>query len=180
MKRVVTGLVVASVVVVGFAATFVSVHYSAMDAVAAPAKKSAAKPGAAPTTPQPPAATAAPGAATSPAGTPATAATGPGQEKVAFVFANEQQLNEFAKLSQQRQGILVRMSVLRAYFSEEQAGLAELDKKTVDEYKLDMNKNYSYDPQRRALIEREPSSDAHSAGAATGSAVPAPLGTNAQ
>ncbi len=174
MKRVVTGLVLASTVVAGLATAFMSVNDSATDAVAAPAKKPAAKPQAAPATPPLPAAAIAP-AATSPINDPAAAATGTGQEKVAFVFANEQQLNEFGKLSQQRQGILVRMSVLRAYFSEEQAGLAELDKKMVGEYKLDMNKNYSYDPQRRALIEREPSSQPSLAGATAGSAVPSPL-----
>ena len=134
-------------------------------ALAAQAKKQADKASAAPA-----AASATPAASASPrseaiappgsfpsthAASPSEAAGAQAGEHVVYAFPDEEKFREFTTLSQQRQGILLRMSVLRAYWSEEQANLNELDNKLSSEYHLNMSKAYSYDSQRRALIEHE-------------------------
>ena len=83
------------------------------------------------------------------------AVAGSAGEKIAYTFTDDAKMEGFAKLSQQRQGIFVRMTVLQAYFNEEQAALAQLNTKLTKDYNLDMTKNYSLDNKRRVLIERE-------------------------
>lgn len=82
---------------------------------------------------------------------PPTVATA--EDKVAHSFENEDKLKEFAQLWQQRQGTIVRMSVLRAYWDEEQAALAKLNSQITSDYHLDPSKNYTLDAKRRAIIE---------------------------
>lgn len=77
------------------------------------------------------------------------------EEKVAFTFENDEKMEEFTRLWQQRQGMIVRMTVLQAYWNEEQAALAQVNNKLAADYQLDTSKNYSLDPKRRVLIERE-------------------------
>ena len=77
------------------------------------------------------------------------------EEKIAFTFENDAKMEEFTKLWGQRQGMIVRMTVLQAYWNQEQAGLAQLNNKLAADYKLDATKNYSLDAKRRVLIERE-------------------------
>ena len=77
------------------------------------------------------------------------------EEKIAHTFEDEAKMRAFAKLWQQRQGVIVRMTVLKAYFSEEQAALDELNQKITSDYQLDATKNYLLDPKRRVLIERD-------------------------
>ena len=93
------------------------------------------------------------------------------EEKVAFTFENNAKMEEFTKLWQQRQGMIVRMTVLQAYWNEEQAGLAQLNNKLTADYKLDATKNYSLDAKRRVLIERE-AAPVSLPGANTASATP--------
>ncbi len=76
-------------------------------------------------------------------------------EKIAYTFKDDAELQAFTQLWQQRQGILVRMTVLKGYWDQEEAGLAELNTKVAADYQLDSAKNYSLDTQRRVLIERE-------------------------
>ena len=76
-------------------------------------------------------------------------------EKIVFTFPDDTKMQEFMKLWQQRQGIVLRMTVLQAYWNEEQTALAELNNKLTTDYKLDPKKNYSLDDKRRALIEHE-------------------------
>ena len=106
-----------------------------------------------------------------PAGQPAGASAPPGgdsaaPEKIVHTFVDEPGMREFAKLWQQRQMTMVRMSVLQAYWNEEQAGLAELDTKLTTTYKVDTTKNYFLDSTRKVLIEREGPPPAESAPAA--------------
>ena len=92
---------------------------------------------------------------------PASAAQGaaavptaaPEEIKAAHTFKDDAELAGFSKLWQQRQGILLRLSVLQAYVGEEQAALRELDKDITGKYGLDFNKNYTFDRERKALIE---------------------------
>ena len=75
--------------------------------------------------------------------------------KIVHTFEDEAKMKEFANLWQQRQAILVRMTVLQAYWEQEQATLTQVNSRLVADYQLDVTKNYVMDSQRRVLIERE-------------------------
>ncbi len=100
------------------------------------------------------------------AAAPAAIPTAP--ETIVHTFGNEDEMKGFAKLWQQRQGTIVRMSVLRAYWDEEQAALAKLNSQVTTEYHLDPAKNYTLDAKRRVLIElpAEPAASPEATGSA--------------
>ena len=103
-----------------------------------------------------PATPATPAAATD---TPAPA-TPPAQEqpptgKAVHTFANDDEMKAFSEQWQQRQIIVLRMTVLQNYWDQEQVSLTALNKKLETEYQVDPAKNYFLDGQRRQLIERE-------------------------
>ena len=112
-------------------------------------------------------------AAAQPAGKPqapapvALQADGAGSQppagKVIYTFADEDKMREFMKLWQQRQGIVLRMTVLQAYWNQEHEALAKLNNQLATDYHLDTTKSYSFDDQRRALIEHEAPPAAQSA-----------------
>ena len=83
-----------------------------------------------------------------------TAAPGNSQEKIVYTFENDEKLRQFKTLWQERQAAIVRMSVLKAYWDQEQSNLARLNTTFATDYQLDTAKNYVLDDQRRALIER--------------------------
>lgn len=76
-------------------------------------------------------------------------------EKIGYTFKDDTDMQAFTQLWQQRQAIIVRMTVLKSYWDEEEVALANLNAKIATDYKLDPTKNYSLDTQRRVLIERE-------------------------
>lgn len=92
-----------------------------------------------------------------PAATPSqpAAPTGSQAEKIAYTFSDDAKIKDFTTLWQQRQGIILRMTVLQAYWNEEQAALKQINDKVTADYKLDPTKNYFLDTKRRVLIERE-------------------------
>ena len=94
---------------------------------------------------------------TAPAGPahPAQPAAGGSGEKIVYTFGDEAKMNEFETLWRRRQAAIVRMTVLQSYWNEEQAVLTGLNNKLTTDYTVDIKKNYSLDPQRRVLIERE-------------------------
>ena len=97
-------------------------------------------------------------AAPSPTGQPAAsqaATPAAGDEKVAFTFADDAQLQEFGRLWQQRQAIATRMAVLQSYWDEEQASFAKANEQLKQQYNLDVNKRYDFDAARKVIIERE-------------------------
>lgn len=88
---------------------------------------------------------------------PAVQASAPAQEqRVVHAFQDDQQLQQFTQLWQQRQGLLIRLSVLQAYASEEQVALQELDNQFASTYHLDMRQldRYTLDAEKKVLIER--------------------------
>ena len=87
--------------------------------------------------------------------TPAAPAANAEEGKIAHTFTDEAQMQSFAQLWQQRQGVLVRMAVLKSYWESEKNILSELDAKLVSDYQMDVTKQYTFDNQQRALIERE-------------------------
>lgn len=86
--------------------------------------------------------------------TPAPAASSQ-PEKVAYTFTDEAQIQQFAQMWQERQLTLTRMAVLQDYFNKEQESLTKMNGEFSSKYNLDVNKNYTLDAQRKALIERE-------------------------
>lgn len=97
---------------------------------AAPAQQAAAQPSAAPAQP------------VKPDGT------------IVYTFENKEQMDEFARVWQQRQAVMLRMSVLNAYWTEEQAALAQLNQQLTTKYHLDTAKTYTLNTDARTLIER--------------------------
>jgi len=92
------------------------------------------------------------------AAAPADAATPGGEskeERIVHNFKDEAELRAFTELWQHRQSIILRMTVLQAYWNQEQAGLAELNKMLASQYQTDPTKNYFLDGDRRVLIEQD-------------------------
>lgn len=82
-------------------------------------------------------------------------------EKVAYSFADQSKVDAFAKLWQQRQATVLRMTVLRSYFQEEQAALEQLNQQFAKDYNLDVAKNYRFDSEKKVIIElAEPAAQA--------------------
>lgn len=95
--------------------------------------------------PEPPAETALP------AGEPAAA-----EERVpAHAFANEEEMQAFGVLWQQRKAVTVRMTVLQSLWEEQRVELATISDRLTAVYHLDPSKNYSLDATRRVLVEVE-------------------------
>lgn len=87
---------------------------------------------------------------TSPSGTPG---------KTVFTFSDEAQMREFAQLWNQREAVLIRMATLQQYWNQEQGDLARLNAQLASQYRIDVNKSYSLDPERKVLTEREVASE---------------------
>ena len=146
MRRFV-GLLVAAGLVVGVVVS-VGVYRRQVGVTPAEAKDGPSTP-AAPKAAPPSASAAAKGAAPQ-AQVSKEEAEGP----VVYTFKDDDEVKEFAKLWQRRQGVIVKMTVLQSYWNEEQATLAQLNSQIEKDYKLDVSKNYTFDSDRRVLIER--------------------------
>ncbi len=72
-----------------------------------------------------------------------------------FTFTTNEEMQEFAKIWQQRQGTLARMAVLQGYWNQEQDSAQRITQELTSRYHLDATKAYSLDPLRKALIEVE-------------------------
>ncbi len=111
------------------------------------------------------------------AAAPSAPASTPGQAAPAYTFKDDTELAEFSTLWQQRQGVLLRMSVLRAYVGEEQTALREINDKMASNYGLDMKKNYTYDSIHKTLVEAPTPPPAPSSAAAEQAPASAPSKT---
>lgn len=70
-----------------------------------------------------------------------------------FSFTAEEEMQQFAKLWQQRQAAITRMSVLQAYWNDEQRGVEKVTQELATKYNLDPAKTYTLDIPRKALVE---------------------------
>jgi len=93
---------------------------------------------------------------TQPAPAPSTATPPPlaEGERIVYQFEDEAKMREFAGLWQQRQKALLRLTVLRAYWDNEQSGAAALNTQLQTQYSLNPTSNYVLDGEKRVLIER--------------------------
>ncbi len=87
-------------------------------------------------------------AESAPTATPAKPA-----EKIAYTFADQAKVDGFAKLWQQRQATVLRMTVLKSYFLEEEETLRKLNDQFAKDYNLDVAKNYKFDSERKVILE---------------------------
>ena len=94
-------------------------------------------------------------------------------EHVVYTFEDDAKMKEFALMWQKRQAMLLRMSVLKSYWDQEEATLNQLNKNLVDDYHLDLAKSYTLDAPRRVILERE-------AAAPSPAQAPAPASANLQ
>lgn len=104
-----------------------------------------------------------------PSQTPAATQDSPAPQengKVVFTFSDDEQMEQFAQLWQQRQAAITRLAVLQAYANQEQSTVRRINDELLAQYNLDVNKEYALDPDERVLVEREP---------AEGAQAPAPL-----
>jgi hypothetical protein len=87
-------------------------------------------------------------------GAPAVAtAPAPGEEKVVYTFSDDAKLEEFAKIWQERQATILKMSVLQSYWNEEEKKLEQLNGQFSQQYNVDVKKNYRFDKDQKAIIE---------------------------
>ena len=78
-----------------------------------------------------------------------------GAGAVVHTFPDEASLQEFAVLWQQRQALLLRVTMLESYWNGEQGILGQLNDQLTSVYHLDLANNYTIDPERRVLVEAE-------------------------
>ena len=95
-------------------------------------------------------------------------------EHVVYTFESDERMKEFAGLWQKRQTMLLRMSVLKSYWEQEQDALTQLSKNLTTDYHLDLSKSYTLDAQRRMILEREVPAAAGAASAAPAGAASSP------
>ena len=81
--------------------------------------------------------------------------TATAEDKIAFSFSDDPQMQQFAQMWQQRQAVLTRMAVLQDYWNFEQSGLTASNKQLLEKFNLDVSKNYTLDTDRKVLVERE-------------------------
>jgi len=92
-------------------------------------------------------------------------------EKVAHTFEDDAKMGEFTSLWQQRVGMVTRMTVLQGYWNTEQGELAKLNSQLQSQYQLEPTKDYYFNKEKRALMERKaPEAAAPVAVPATGQA----------
>ena len=75
------------------------------------------------------------------------------QGRTVFTFSDDAQMQEFARLWNQREGVLARIAVLQRYWNQEQSELAVFNQQLLSQYHVDANHSYSLDTDRKALIE---------------------------
>lgn len=91
---------------------------------------------------------------------PGLKVSGGSDQAIVFTFADEAQVEAFAKLWRQRERVLARVATLQEYWAREQQELAGLTQRLAAEYHVDVAKSYALDPQRKVLVEQSPSSSA--------------------
>ncbi len=75
------------------------------------------------------------------------------EERIVHTFADDEAMQMFAEIWQQRQVLIVRFTVLKSYWDSEQALLDQLNSRFADDYRVDVTKRYRLDEQQRTLIE---------------------------
>ena len=80
-------------------------------------------------------------------------APGSDEERIVHTFTDDEAMEMLAGIWQQRQALLVRLTVLKAYWDSEQGILDRLNSRFAADYSVDVAKRYRVDEQQRVLIE---------------------------
>ena len=104
----------------------------------------------------------------------ANQATGEGQ--VVYTFKDDADIKQFQQLVQAKQIVNTRIAVLQTYLTQEVGNIQQLNGQLSLNYKIDPNKNYLMDPDKK-VVREAPMTAAQPAGTANPSAVTAPAAT---
>ena len=83
-----------------------------------------------------------------------TKAESKGEGKVVYTFKNEDELKQFTRMFTAKQNVLTRLAVLGQYVGLEQDNLKQINGQLFLQYKVDPEKNYALDGEKRVLTER--------------------------
>ena len=99
----------------------------------------------------------------------------PAEHKAVYTFKDQEELQEFSKLVFIKQNVLTRIAVLQAYAAQEASNLEQINGQLFLKFKLDPNKSYTLDAEKRVLTERPtpPPAPAAAVAPAAGNPVPA-------
>ena len=75
-------------------------------------------------------------------------------EKVVYAFKDQDELQQFSQLFMVKQNIITRLAVLQSYAAQEGANLEQINGQLFLKFKVDPNKSYTLDAEKRTLIER--------------------------
>ena len=73
--------------------------------------------------------------------------------KIIYSFQNEDDLKAFAQLIQLKQSVLNRIAVLQNYQLTERANLENVSGQLMLKFRIDPNKNYNLDPEKKIVTE---------------------------
>lgn len=76
------------------------------------------------------------------------------EEKVVYTFKDDNELKQFSQMFMAKQNVLTRLAVLQQYMGLEQENLKQVDGQLFLQYKVDPEKNYTLDGEKRVLRER--------------------------
>ena len=74
--------------------------------------------------------------------------------KVVYTFKDEDELKQFTQMFMAKQNVLTRVAVLGQYMGLEQENLKQVNGQLFLQYKVDPEKNYTLDGEKRVLMER--------------------------
>ena len=75
-------------------------------------------------------------------------------EKIVYTFKDDEELKQFSQMFVAKQNVLTRMAVLQQYLGLEQENLKQVNGQLFLQYKVDPEKNYTLDGEKRVLRER--------------------------
>ncbi len=96
-------------------------------------------------------------------------------EKVTYTFKDQDELQQFNQLFIIKQNILTRLAVLQAYASQEAANLEQVNGQLFLKFKVDPNKSYTLDADKRVLSERPTPPPVAQSGGGAVAPMPAPV-----
>ncbi len=74
--------------------------------------------------------------------------------KVVYTFKDQDELQQFTQFFRVKQDIITRLAVLQTYAAQEGANLEQINGQLFLKFKVDPNKSYSLDAEKRVLAER--------------------------
>ncbi|GEM_PF-6288041 len=83
----------------------------------------------------------------------ATAAGAPPEGAIAYTFKDDADIQQFQQLVQAKQIVNTRIAVLQTYLTQEAGNSQQINGQLSLNYKIDPNKNYVMDPDKKVVRE---------------------------